>query len=163
MLIAQPSFHYAYVKTPSGIFFLTPRHRGRSPEEGRKSRRTHSRRCSKNHCKVSPEARSSHLPSQPLQRLGFLSARGVVSIAHSLAMAPVGGGGPSSGQCVIPFNSVSGKIPHWLQISLLAHQMVIRQPSVALGLGTRETKEGKLIYLDLYYRVGVETQILASG
>lgn len=61
------------------------------------------------------------------------------------------------------FNSVSGKIPHWLQISLLAHQMVIRQPSVALGLGTREAKEGKLIYLDLYYRVGVEIQILASG
>ncbi|XP_032742394.1 serine/arginine repetitive matrix protein 4 [Rattus rattus] len=61
------------------------RHRGRSPEEGRKSRRTHSRRCSKNHCKVSPEARSSHLPSQPLQRLGFLSARGVISGSGSAA------------------------------------------------------------------------------
>lgn len=65
------------------ISFLLSRYRGRSPEEGRKSRRAHSRRCSKNHYKVSPEARSSHLPSQPLQRLGFLSARGVVSILTS--------------------------------------------------------------------------------
>ncbi|XP_054936690.1 serine/arginine repetitive matrix protein 4 [Physeter macrocephalus] len=60
------------------------RHRGQSPEEGRKSRRRHSRRCSKTFCKASPEARSSPPPSQPLQMLSFLSARGVVSIPHSL-------------------------------------------------------------------------------
>ncbi|EPY74949.1 hypothetical protein CB1_001852010 [Camelus ferus] len=55
------------------------RHRGRSPEEGRKSRRRHSRRCSKTLCKASPEARSSPPPSQPLQMLSFLSARGVIT------------------------------------------------------------------------------------
>lgn len=137
---------------------MIPRHRGRSPEEGRKSRRTHSRRCSTNHCKVSPEVRSSHLPSQPLQRLGFLSARGVVSILHnssaSLAVTFVGGGGLSSGQCTIPLNSVWGKISHWLQISLSTNQMVIHQPLTALGLGTLEAEEEKLKYLGSYFRGG---------
>ncbi|PNJ82461.1 SRRM4 isoform 2, partial [Pongo abelii] len=52
-------------------------HRARSPEEGQKSRRRHSRRCSKTLCKDSPEAQSSRPPSQPLQMLGYLSARGV--------------------------------------------------------------------------------------
>nr|KAF6467976.1 serine/arginine repetitive matrix 4 [Rousettus aegyptiacus] len=60
------------------------RHRGRSPEEGRKSHRRHSRRCSKTLGKASPEARSSHPPTQPVQMLSLLSARGVVSIPHSL-------------------------------------------------------------------------------
>ena len=115
MLLAQPSFHHALFQRHSDISFLLSRYRGRSPEEGRKSRRTHSRRCSKNHYKVSPEARSSHLPSQPLQRLGFLSARGVVSILHipsvSLAITLGGGGGPSSGQCTLPLIQFWVKFP----------------------------------------------------
>lgn len=148
--------HLSTMLSSKGISFLLPRHRGRSPEEGRKSRRTHSRRCSKNHYKVSPEARSSHLPSQPLQRLGFLSARGVVSIPHipsvSLAMTLGGGGGPSSGQCTLPFNSILGKISHWLQISLLVNQMVVHQLLTALCLGTWETEEDKLKHLSSYFR-----------
>ncbi|XP_032451238.1 serine/arginine repetitive matrix protein 4 [Lynx canadensis] len=56
-----------------------------SPEEGRKSRRRHSRRCSKTLGKASPEARSSHPPSQPLQMLSLLSARGVITGSGSAA------------------------------------------------------------------------------
>ncbi|XP_065380941.1 serine/arginine repetitive matrix protein 4 isoform X2 [Macaca fascicularis] len=61
------------------------RHRGRSPEEGQKSRRRHSRRCSKTLCKDSPEAQSSRPPNQPLQMLGYLSARGVITGSGSAA------------------------------------------------------------------------------
>ncbi|KAF6278550.1 serine/arginine repetitive matrix 4 [Rhinolophus ferrumequinum] len=54
------------------------RHRSQSHEEGRKSHRRHSRRCSETLGKASPEARSSQPPSQPLQMLSLLPARGVV-------------------------------------------------------------------------------------
>lgn len=110
-----PLCHAPFQKTLRSLS-PDPRHRGRSPEEGRKSHRTHSRRCSKTLGKASPEARSSHPPSQPVQMLSLLSARGVVSIPHSLLsqfwLRYCGGdGGTSSGQCMPYFNSVSGKYP----------------------------------------------------
>ena len=81
--LQSPLCHAPHQKTLRSLCPAS-RHRGRSPEGGRKSRRRHSRRCSKTLCKASPEARSSPQPSQPLQMLSFLSARGVVSILHSL-------------------------------------------------------------------------------
>ena len=83
LVLQSPLCHAPHQETLRSLCPAS-RHRGRSPEGGRKSRRRHSRRYSKTLCKASPEARSSPQPSQPLQMLSFLSARGVVSIPHSL-------------------------------------------------------------------------------
>lgn len=122
-----PSLGPCWSLRTSAQFFLhqtlrtlspAPRHRGRSPEEGRKSHRRHSRRCTRSLCKASPEPQASQPPSQPLQVLGFLSARAIVSInaqtpLPALAATPGGGGSTSSEQCMICLNSVweEKKIP----------------------------------------------------
>ena len=65
LVLQSPLCHAPHQKTLRSLCPAS-RHRGRSPEGGRKSRRRHSRRCSKTLCKASPEARSSPQPSQPL-------------------------------------------------------------------------------------------------
>lgn len=110
---------------PKTLRSLSPtrRHRSRSPEERRKSHRRHSRRCSKTLYKASPEARSSPPPSQPLQMLSFLSARGVVSIhtASSVCLGrDTGGRWRHKFRAVYDtFQFSGGQLPHWFQTSLL--------------------------------------------
>ncbi|KAF7486568.1 Hypothetical predicted protein [Marmota monax] len=120
-------------------------HRGRSPEEGRKSRRRHSRGCSKTLCKASPEARSSPPPSQPLQMLSLLSARGVVSIAHASSCSLVvtrGTGVEAQGQG----NTRHALIQSPAKYPPLAPDLIINEPnghSAACGsTGLGDLEEG---------------------
>lgn len=53
----------------------------------------------------------------------------------ALATTLGGDGGTSSGQYMIHFNSISDKISHWLQTSLMMNQMIIHQTLATLAWG----------------------------